>query len=333
MDSRLSVVCENLEFPEGGPICLPDGSVLVVEIHRQTLTQCFLDGSTRVVAKLGGGPNSSAVGPDGNIYITNNGGFEYLTIQSRAGTKVLLPHGTPSWYEGGSIQKVDTTSGEVATLYTYAVGKGGEKVKLCGPNDLVFDAAGGFYFTDLGKTRAREKDRTGVFYATVDGSRCDEVIFPMEEPNGCALSPDGKELYVAETATGRVFKFRILSPGKIDPKDARGTLIYSSPERYQFDSMAVDSQGNVCVATLGQGKLGQGGITVIHPGGSGMVDFVPTGDPLTTNIAFGGHNHQDAFITLGGTGKLVKMRWHVPGLRCKYEDLLGNKPLLAKNKL
>ena len=305
MDSRLSVLSQDLEFPEGGPIYLHDGSVLVVEIHRQTLTQCFPNGSTRVVARLGGGPNSSAVGPDGNIYVTNNGGFEYVRIQTKSGTSVVVPQGTPSWYAGGSIQRLDTTTGEIVTLYTYGVGKDGSDIKLCGPNDLVFDAEGGFYFTDLGKTRGREKDRTGVFYATIDGSKCEEVIFPMEEPNGCALSADGKQLYVAETATGRVFKFRISAPGVIDPRDARGELLYSSPERYQFDSMAVDSEGNVCVATLGQGKLGVGGISIISAKGDGLLGFVPTGDPLTTNIAFGGNDHQDAFITLGGHRKAV----------------------------
>ena len=55
---------------------------------------------------------------------------------------------------------------------------------LRGPNDIVFDRTGGFWFTDHGKTRSRERDRTGVFYATPDGSSIREVIFPMEGPNG-----------------------------------------------------------------------------------------------------------------------------------------------------
>ena len=108
-------------------------------------------------------------------------------------------------------------------------------MRLCGPNDLVFDASGGFYFTDHGKSRARDKDRVGVFYAKIDGSLCREIIYPMEGPNGCALSPDGKWLYVAETPTGRLHRFPIDSPGQIGNGggERAGECIYSSPGKYK----------------------------------------------------------------------------------------------------
>jgi gluconolactonase len=105
---------------------------------------------------------------------------------------------------------VDLATGAVETVYTHC----GE-VQLRGPNDLVFDAEGGVWFTDLGKTRERDRDRTGVFYARPDGSFITEAIFPLDMPNGIGLSPEGDRLYVAETPTARVFWFEIEGPGRI----------------------------------------------------------------------------------------------------------------------
>jgi gluconolactonase len=48
------------------------------------------------------------------------------------------------------------------------------------------------------------------------------------------------------------------------------------------------------------------------------VEFVPTDDIFTTNICFGGADMQDAWITLSGSGRLVKTRWNRPGLKLQY---------------
>ncbi len=79
----------------------------------------------------------------------------------------------------------------------------------------MFDAEGGLWFTDHGKTRTRDRDRTGVFYASPDGSQIEEILFPLEAPNGIGLSPDGGRLYVAETPTARLFAWEILRPGEV----------------------------------------------------------------------------------------------------------------------
>ena len=81
---------------------MPDGSVLVVEIKRGTLTRVSPDGRTSIVATTGGGPNGAAVGPDGKVYVCNNGGFEWHEIGP-----FLLPGNQPADYAGGSIHRVD----------------------------------------------------------------------------------------------------------------------------------------------------------------------------------------------------------------------------------
>ena len=305
--SDLTILAEGLKFPEG-PIVMADGSVLLVEIARGTLSRVKA-GKTEVVAELGGGPNGAALGPDGAVYVCNNGGFQWIERNGR-----IFPGEEPENYAGGRIEKVDLRSGRTEILCTHCQGQ-----PLRGPNDLVFDKQGGFWFTDHGKTRSRERDRTGVFYAKADGSHIREVLFPLEGPNGIGLSPTEDELYVAETMTGRVWAYAIASPGVLkherrDRPDG-GRLLRGRSGYFLFDSLAVDSRGNVCVATIVDG-----GITILSPSG-GEPGFVPMPDPLTTNICFGGKNLETAFITLSSIGQLVSMPWPTPGLKLNYQTL------------
>ncbi len=298
--SQLREITSGLRFPEG-PICEEDGSVLLVEIRRGTLTRVTPDGAKGVVAETGGGPNGAALGPDGAVYVCNNGGLEWHDVGGLA-----LPGLQPADYRGGSLQRVDLASGRVDTLYTECDGHA-----LKGPNDLVFDAQGGIWFTDHGKLRQRDRDRTGVYYAQPDGSSIREAIFPLDSPNGIGLSPDGERLYVAETHTGRVFYWELEGPGQVRANALSpngGQLLAGLPGLQLLDSLAVDADGNVCVATLVNG-----GITIISPDGA-SIEHVATGDPLTTNIAFGGPGLATAFITCSGTGRLVATPWKTPGL-------------------
>lgn len=306
----MRVVAEGLRFPEG-PIAMDDGSVLLVEIERRTLSRVQPDGKVDVVADCGGGPNGAAIGPDGAVYICNNGGFSWRHVDG-----MLLPGVQPDDYAGGSIQRVDLDSGEVTTLYTECDGW-----PLKGPNDIVFDATGGFYFTDLGKGRERDFDRGGIYYALPDGSSVRTVARPLITPNGVGLSPDEDRLYYAETMTGRVRFWDLDSAGVIkaagpqlaSSAGAPSSLLGVVPGDGRVDSMAVDSEGNVCVATLGTGA-----ITAFSPdGGLRAVVAVP-GDPMVTNICFGGPELRTAFITASAFGTLVAHEWHCPGLPLNF---------------
>ena len=301
----LLLLAEGLQFPEG-PIALPDGSVLVVEIARGTLCR-VAEGEVTVVAELGGGPNGAAIGPDGQCYVCNNGGFAW--IEASGGR--LFPGVESDDYSGGRIEKVDLQTGRVETLYTHCEGH-----PLRGPNDIVFDRGGGFWFTDHGKTRTRQRDRTGVFYARADGSFIEEALFPLESPNGIGLSPDEDQLYIAETTTGRLWAYQLDAPGKIKrqrrDKPDGGQLVPGRSGYFLFDSLAVDVEGNICVATLLEG-----GITILKPGG-GEPEHVAMPDKVTTNICFGGDDLRTAYITLSSTGQLVSMPWKTAGLPLNF---------------
>ncbi len=301
----MRVIADTLRFPEG-PVAMPDGSVLLVEIEAGRITRVSPDGIKTTVAEPGGGPNGLAIGPDGHLYCCNNGGFRYV---ERDG--LLIPHGQPDDYSGGRIERIDLATGAVEVLYR----DGDHGCTLRGPNDIVFDRHGGFWFTDHGKTRARERDVTGVFYAHADGSMLREVVFPLENPNGIGLSPDGRTLYAAETYTCRLMAFDVTGPGEVAATQGLGGpgRPLFRPAGYKFfDSLGVEECGNICVATISEA-----GITVVSPDGE-LVEFVPTPDPFTTNICWGGEDRRTAFITLSGTGRLVAMDWPRPGLRLAH---------------
>ncbi len=305
----VEMVTDGLAFPEG-PVALDDGSVLVVEIVGGRLTRVDSDGSKDVIAELGGGPNGAAIGPDGAVYVCNNGGMG-------AG-----PRSMPG------IQRVDIATGDWSWLYTDSDG-----APFVAPNDLVFDAAGGFWFTDL---------RGGTLhYATASGSSV-ATVARATDPNGIGLSPGGDILYWAQTSTRQVLRRRIASPGRLAPSVGHGaraltrhgsldpfTLLVGLPGAMELDSLAVDSSGAVCVGTLVQG-----GVTEVPAEGSsddgldGIVHWVlpdRLADRLVTNICFGGDDLTTAHLACSETGRLVRCRWHRPGLALAFGAANANR--------
>ena len=299
----IELITEGLEFPEG-PIAMADGSVILTEIKGQRLTRVTPDGKKTTVAETGGGPNGAAIGPDGSIYVTNNGGsFVWL---DQGG--LTIPGPTPPEHVGGLIQKVDIKTGVVTTLYTECEGR-----RLIGPNDLVFDKQGGFWFTDHGCGTPEGRKFGALYYAKADGSKITRARDHIISPNGVGLSPDEKVVYVADTQLGRLWAMDVVAPGDIGPQTgfAAGRVICNLPGFQLLDSLAVEAGGKVCVATIING-----GVTAFDPDGS--TEHFPIPDLVTTNICFGGADMRDAWITASATGKLYKTRWPRPGLKLNY---------------
>jgi gluconolactonase len=285
---------------------MPDGSVLCTELLNGTVVR-VRDGATEVVAQPGGSPNGLAIGPDGAVYVCNSGGWGHHDL----GGIVIPDSYLPDDHSGGRIERIDPATGDVTVLYAECGGH-----QFIGPNDLVFDETGNFWFTDHGRWREREKTHGGLYYARADGSEVREVVYPLDAPNGVGLSPDGARVYAAETFTGRLYAWDLSAPGVINPTNPvsghGGHVLCGLPGYQLFDSLGVDSDGNVIVATLVTGAL-----SVIAPGGE-LLDQVTFPDPMVTNVCFGGDDLTTAYVTLSATGKLVSTPWPRPGLALAY---------------
>ena len=284
------VLAEGLQFPEG-PIAMPDGSVILVEIARGTLSRVW-NGKTEVICDLGGGPNGAALGPDGHVHVTNNGGGGG-------------PGGTPGRPRiPGGIDRVDLSTGKGERLFSEVAG-----LALSAPNDIVFDRQGGYWFTDLGQSHRRTKDLSGLYYVPAGGPAV-EVSFGGTGYNGVGLSPDEAVVYAAETFTGRLIAFDLAAPGQVVKGGRGGRVVGAAPGRAFFDSLAVQADGSVCIASIADG------ITTMAPDGAFTQTPIP--DRMVTNICFGGEDMKDAFITASRGGQLLKTRWPEPGLGLNF---------------
>jgi gluconolactonase len=299
----IELVAEGLEFPEG-PVAMADGSILLTEIKAGRITRVSPDGHKDVLVETGGGPNGAAIGPDGALWIANNGGA--FTWHERRG--LTFPGPTPASHLGGSIQRYDFATCQISTIYEACDGR-----RLISPNDLVFDAAGGFWFTDHGCTTPEGRRFGALYYAKSDGSGIVRQRDQLLSPNGVGLSPDQHRVYVADTHHARLWAFDVEGPGVLAPAPplAPGRIVAALQSNQLLDSLAVEAGGKLCVATIIDG-----GITVFDPDGS--TEHYPFPDFLCTNICFGGSDMRDAWITASSTGKLYKARWPRAGLKLAF---------------
>ena len=305
----ITEICSGLQFPEG-PVVMGDGSVIVVEVKGGTIARVSPDGRIERIAKPGGGPNGAAIGPDGALYLCNNGG---LAWEERRGMNFPAHNaGENKSYSGGRIERIDLSTGKVDVLYNkYEDGR-----PLLNPNDIVFDEQGGFWFTDHGRSNDEHREWGALLYATPDGKHISTQCRFILSPNGVGLSPDGKTVYYAESLTGRLFGCAVDKPGVVTKVGHRpgGKYVGQITGLAFFDSLGVQANGGVCVATIANA-----GITTIMPDGTAThTSLAELKDPMITNIAFGGKDMKTAFITASASGKLISMPWPDAGYKLPF---------------
>jgi gluconolactonase len=186
---------------------------------------------------------------------------------------------------------------------------------LRGPNDLTLDTPnGGFYFSDPGGSGVENLigtihyvDKSGKTHLLDDG---------LAFPNGIVLTPDGKKLYLAESQKNRVHVYDVTAPGKLGPRKLFADLPAKSAAVQidnQPDGMCLDAAGNLYVAHYGMKQ-----VQVLDPAGK-LIRQYDGGNVTTSNVAFGGPNMDQLFITGGigpeaGEGGLFRIDLGVKGL-------------------
>jgi gluconolactonase len=289
-----NVLCEGLGFPEG-PVWGKDGQLYVTEIKNGQITRVDPNtGAKSVFATTGGGPNGANFGPDGNLYVTNDGGFAW------DGENPNVPAGRADDYETGRIERI-YPDGRVERVYGEYEGQ-----PLGGPNDLVFDQEGNFYFTDPGNSPHGAPLASGrVFYATLDGKSLTQLDEGYQFSNGICLSPDGRTLIVAESVTGKLWAYDVTGPGQVSNKREFATL----PRGGFPDGGCVDADGNVIWGSV----VGAGGLATFDANG-GSADFIELEDPYCTNVCFGGPGFDTLYVTQSTLGRVVTLKWRNKGL-------------------
>lgn len=298
--SDIRCMTDGLAFPES-PVVYPDGSVVLSEMAAGRITRVRQDGTTETVADVGGGPNGVGLLPDGRLVVCQNGGstfgIGFWPYDLDGSARLYRPVGAAANPVTPQLQLVDN-DGSVRTLATEFVARGGRTVSLVRPSDVCVDAEGGFYVTDGGTTSDRSRSMTGLLYGTVDGG-LEEIVYPLEMPNGVATSPDGGRVYVAETRTRRVWEFDVAAPGRIAGGRGLATVPSGGPLNIGgADGLCVAGDGVVLVATLGAG-----GVTAFTPAGE-LLGALPLDDPMTTNLALSA-DERTLYLTLASSGRLV----------------------------
>ncbi len=288
--STLRAVTTGLRFPEG-PIALDDGTILVSEIEGAAITRVRPDGTMHPI-DCGGGVNGAALGPDGAVYVCNDGGLAFMTEDG-----IRFPHALAKGNDGGYLQRVDLEAESVETVFTHC-----DDTRIGNLNDIVFDTAGWCYIVDT--------TVGAIYYADPISGIIGVAEQGLEFPNGTGLSPDGTRLYVSETYAGRILRWDVTAPGVL----ANKTEHYNTNGAHHWDGLAIDGAGNICAS-----NLQHSGITVISPTGNVLAKFVtPLLDTFVTNICFGGPTGNTAYICSSGRGILYSVEWPWHGLRLNF---------------
>jgi gluconolactonase len=254
-----------------GPVFDGAGNLYVTDIPWGRIFRIDPQGAWTLVAEYDGEPNGMKFMDAGTLLITD--------------------------YKNG-LMRLDIATGRVTP---YLERRNSERFK--GVNDLIFDADGNLYFTDQGQSGLH--DPSGRLYRLRPNGQLDLLLHNVPSPNGVALSPDGRVLYLAATRGNCVWRVPLLPDGSV----AKVGQFFTSYGPSGPDGLAVDGAGRLLVANPGLGYVW----VLNHRAEPVLVLRGPAG-ASTTNLAYGGQGGQTVFVTDSTHGHILHARLDAPGL-------------------
>jgi gluconolactonase len=267
-------------------------------------------------ANRGGAPTDSFLeGPvfdgDGNLYLTDIPWGRIFRIDPQGAWSLVAEYdGEPNgmkFLDAGTLLVTDYKNGLVridvagGRVEPFLPRRNSERFK--GVNDLAFGADGALYFTDHGQYGLH--DTTGRLHRLGRDGRLDTLLDNVPSPNGVALSPDGKVLYLAVTRGNCVWRVPLLPDGSV----SKVSQFFTSHGPSGPDGLAVDATGRLLVANPGLGY-----VWVLN-GRAEPVEVLrgPAGASIT-NLAFGGPDRRTLYVTDSTHGQVLRAEMDAPGL-------------------
>jgi gluconolactonase len=254
-----------------GPVFDDAGNLYVTDIPFGRVFRIDPKGEWELVAQWDGEPN----------------GMKFLSA-----TELLVT----DYFNG--LMAVDIRSGAVRP---YLGRRNTERFK--GVNDLTFDSVGNLYFTDQGQTGLH--DPSGRLYRLRPNGQLDLLLDNVPSPNGVALSPDGRVLYLAVTRGNCVWRVPLLPDGSV----AKVSQFFTSYGPSGPDGLAVDAKENLLVANPGLGH-----VWVLNHRAEPVQVLQGVPGSSTTNLAFGGPGRTSLFVTDSTHGQILTCKLESPGL-------------------
>jgi gluconolactonase len=170
------------------------------------------------------------------------------------------------------------------------------------PNDIVSDAKGGVYFSDLPMPPLPPGTMAPAVYYVPPGGKPIRVAEQIGRPNGLMLSRDEKTLYVNDTAGINLYALDVQPDGRLTNRRVLATFVgrdrtvpASDPSRSNADGLTIDNDGRLYALT-------EAGVEVVSPGGQHL-GVIPVWciTRRCQNLSFGGPDKRTLYVAGGGT--------------------------------